>query len=207
MDQIQDTLSPEAGAFRAGCLELRKDASSRSMLDETLVEYLGCLYSDGYNHERGDSLLAGLAFEELWFRRGGARDPARALAALLGLRRLAPGQARTARPRAKLAALLGAGSGVQNWALLLHTATADGRSKADREDVGLLLDGFFTKGIDSQLGPLKKAAGHAASLRPCTAAEFREGFSRAAAAIGRPAPQPYQVRQGAVDDDALYQKR
>ncbi|CAK0883227.1 unnamed protein product, partial [Prorocentrum cordatum] len=103
------TLSREVGACREWCQARRRGVSSRAALDDALVEYLDCLYFDGYNHERGDELLSGLAFEEPKFRRGGEGKLARARAALQGFRRLAPGQARMPLPRPEFAALLGAG--------------------------------------------------------------------------------------------------
>ncbi|CAK0841243.1 unnamed protein product, partial [Prorocentrum cordatum] len=246
-EKSRDTLCREVGAFREWCRAHRKDVSSRTMLDEALVEYLDCLYFDGYNHERGDKLLSGLAFEEPMFRRGGVEDLARARAALQGFRRLAPGQARMPLPRPEFAALLGAGivalgldfgislaiawdgglrlpsdimslqgrslipppphSGVTNWGLLLYPAEAEARSKSGHKDEGLLLDGAFTKGIEAQLWRLKRAAGETGCLWSFTAAEFRAGFKRAAAMIGRPSLHPYQVRHGAASDDALYRRR
>ncbi|CAK0867614.1 unnamed protein product, partial [Prorocentrum cordatum] len=224
-DKSRDTLGREVGAFRARCLEQRKDVSSRAALDETLVKYLDCLYFDGYNHERGDKPLSGLAFEEPKFRQGGEEGLARARAALQGFRRLAPGQARLPLPRPEFAALLGAGvvtTGVDfgsAWRsrgtegcmrlpsdiVSLQGPTAG--AKRSTKDEGLLLDWVFAKGIESQLWRLKRAAGDGGSLRAFTAAEFRAGFKRAAAMIGRPALRPYQVGHGAASDDALYRRR
>ncbi|CAK0904966.1 unnamed protein product [Prorocentrum cordatum] len=218
-DKSRDTLGREEGAFRAWCLEQRKDVSSRAALDETLVEYLDCLYFDGYNHERGDKLLSGLAFKGPKFRRGGELDLARARAALQGFRRLAPGQARMPLPRPEFAVVaMGLDFGISlaiAWDgglrlpsdIMSLQGRRPGRSKAGHKGEGLLLDGVFTRGIEPQLWRLKRAAGDSGSLWTFTAAEFRAGFKRAAAMIGRPPLRPCQVRHGAASDDALYQRR
>ena len=108
-DKSRATLRREVGAFRLWCHEENKAVNSLEALDCTLVEYLDYLFFGGYNHERGDKLLSGLAFENPKYRRGGEEDLGRARAALQGFRRLAPGQPRFPLARPEFAALLGAG--------------------------------------------------------------------------------------------------
>ncbi|CAK0842885.1 unnamed protein product [Prorocentrum cordatum] len=101
-------LTKEWEEFQQWCLERRLPVELGDPLDRAAAQYVDWLYFAGYNHERGDKLLASIGWHDPRAVRHGPRDPVRLRAALKGFRRLARGCSRTPMPEPLLFAIIGA---------------------------------------------------------------------------------------------------
>ena len=90
--------SDEVEKFRAWARNHGVPTDTPRSFDGALCEYLEDLYFQGYNHDRGDKLVAALGYLLPSTRKHGSWHPTRALQALKGFRRLAPGLARAPLP-------------------------------------------------------------------------------------------------------------
>ena len=85
----------EVSEFEQWLISNALGASTQEELDTVLLEYLDHLFFEGWNHDRGEKLLAGLAHLAPLTRKGYSLEPIRARAALRGFKRLAHGASRT----------------------------------------------------------------------------------------------------------------
>ncbi|CAK0880241.1 unnamed protein product, partial [Prorocentrum cordatum] len=100
-------LTKEWEEFQQWCLERGLPVELGDTLDWAAALYADWLYFAGYNHERGDKMLASIGWHDPQAVRHGPRDPVRLRAALKGFRRLARGCSRTPMPEPLLFAIIG----------------------------------------------------------------------------------------------------